>query len=83
MSMSREARMIVNKLAAILRVADALDVSRTQSIRDFRCRIDNDVGFVIVVPAGLDLILERRSLAEKADMFQDIYGWDVVLEEAA
>jgi exopolyphosphatase/guanosine-5'-triphosphate,3'-diphosphate pyrophosphatase len=82
MTMSREARMIVNKLAALLRVADALDVSRTQSIRDFRCRIDNN-GFVISVPAGLDLILERRSLAEKADMFQDIYGLDVVLEEVA
>jgi exopolyphosphatase/guanosine-5'-triphosphate,3'-diphosphate pyrophosphatase len=83
MSMSREARMVVNKLAALLRVADALDVSRTQSIRDFRCRIDNNVGFVIVVPAGLDLILERRSLAEKADMFQEIYGLDVHLEEAS
>jgi exopolyphosphatase/guanosine-5'-triphosphate,3'-diphosphate pyrophosphatase len=83
MSIAREARLVVNKLAAILRVADALDVSRTQSIRDFRCRIDKDAGFVIAVPAGLDLILERRSLAEKADMFQDIYGMDVVVEEAA
>ena len=82
MSMSREARMVVNKLAALLRVADALDVSRTQSIRDFRCRIDNNNGFAITLPAGLDLILERRSLAEKADMFQDIYGLDVYLEEA-
>jgi exopolyphosphatase / guanosine-5'-triphosphate,3'-diphosphate pyrophosphatase len=82
MTMSREARMIVNKLAAILRVADALDVSRTQSIRDFRCRIDNRNGFVISVPAGLDLILERRSLAEIGDMFLDIYGLDVHLEEA-
>jgi exopolyphosphatase/guanosine-5'-triphosphate,3'-diphosphate pyrophosphatase len=82
MSMSREARMVVSKLAAILRVADALDVSRTQSIRDFRCRLDKDNGFVISVPAGLDLILERRSLAEKADMFQEIYGLDVYLEEA-
>jgi exopolyphosphatase / guanosine-5'-triphosphate,3'-diphosphate pyrophosphatase len=81
MSMSREARLVVNKLAALLRVADALDVSRTQSIRDFRCRIDNHHGFVISVSAGLDLILERRSLAEKADMFLDIYGLDVYLEE--
>jgi exopolyphosphatase/guanosine-5'-triphosphate,3'-diphosphate pyrophosphatase len=82
MSMAREARLVVNKLAALLRVADALDVSRTQSIRDFRCRIDNNNGFVISVPAGLDLVLERRSLAGKADMFQDIYGLDIVLEEA-
>jgi exopolyphosphatase / guanosine-5'-triphosphate,3'-diphosphate pyrophosphatase len=81
MTLSRESRMIINKLAAILRVADSLDVGRTQSIRDFRCRIDNNYGFVISVPAGLDLILEQRTLAEKADMFQDIYGLDVHLEE--
>jgi exopolyphosphatase / guanosine-5'-triphosphate,3'-diphosphate pyrophosphatase len=82
MNLSRETRMIVNKLAAILRLADALDVSRTQAIRDFRCRMDSNNGLVISVPAGLDLILERRSLAEKADMFQDTYGLDVHLEEA-
>jgi exopolyphosphatase / guanosine-5'-triphosphate,3'-diphosphate pyrophosphatase len=81
-ALPRESRMIVNKLAAILRVADALDVSRTQSIQDFRCHIDSKNVFVISVPAGLDLILEQRTLAEKADMFQDIYGLDVLLEEA-
>lgn len=79
-NLSREARLVVNKLAAILRLADALDVGRTQAIQDLRCRIDNN-GFVISVSAGLDLILERRSLSEKADMFQDTYGLDVHLEE--
>jgi exopolyphosphatase / guanosine-5'-triphosphate,3'-diphosphate pyrophosphatase len=79
-NLSREARLVVNKLAAILRLADALDVGRTQAIQDLRCRMDNN-GFVISVPAGLDLILERRSLGEKADMFQDTYGLDVHLEE--
>jgi exopolyphosphatase/guanosine-5'-triphosphate,3'-diphosphate pyrophosphatase len=83
MTLSRESRMIISKLAAILRVADALDIGRTQSVQNFRCHIDNNNGFVISVPAGLDLILEQRSLAEKADMFQDIYGLDVHLEEGS
>jgi len=80
-SMSRERRIVVNKLAALLRVADALDVSRTQQIKDFECRVAND-GLVLVVKGGGDLTLERRSLAERSDMIQDIYGLDLRLEEA-
>ncbi len=79
-TLSRERRMIINKLAALLRAADALDVSRTQQIDRFDSRIDNN-GLIISVRTGADLTLEHRSLAERADMFQDIYGLDVRLEE--
>ncbi len=79
-TLPRERRMLVNKLAALLRVADALDISRTQPISDFEARIDNN-GLILSVRAGADLTLERRSLDEKSDMFQDIYGLDVRLEE--
>jgi len=79
-TLPRERRMIVNKLAALLRVADAMDISRTQQIDSFESRIDNN-GLIISVRTGGDLTLEHRSVAEKADMFQDIYGLDVRLEE--
>lgn len=77
--LNRQDRMIVNKLAAILRVADALDVNRTQDIKDFTCRIENDE--LIITPSGCgDLTLERRALAMKGDLFEDIYGLKVRLE---
>lgn len=79
-ALPRERRMIVNKLAALLRLADALDISRTQQIQDIQSRIDNN-GLIISVKGGGDLTLEQRSVAEKADMFQDIYGLRVRLEE--
>lgn len=79
-TLPRERRMIVNKLAALLRVADALDISRTQPISDFEARIDNN-GLILSVRTGADLTLEHHSLDEKSDMFQDIYGLDVRLEE--
>lgn len=79
-ALPRERRMIVNKLAALLRVADALDISRTQQIHEFQCRIDNN-GLIISVKGGAALILEQRSLAEMSDMIRDIYGLDVRLEE--
>lgn len=78
-NLPRERRIIVNKLAALLRVADALDNSRTQQVRELDCRIDND-GLVISVDGAMDLTFENRSLAEKGDMLQDIYGLDVRLE---
>jgi len=77
--LGREEKRTINELAAILRVADALDVNRTQSIRDFTCRIENDE--LIVKPSGSGgLTLERRALAMKGDLFEDIYGLRVRLE---
>jgi exopolyphosphatase/guanosine-5'-triphosphate,3'-diphosphate pyrophosphatase len=77
--LSREERMIINKLAAILRVADALDVNRTQDIKDFTCRIEDDE-FIITTSVGGDLTLERRALAMKGDLFEEIYGFRARLE---
>jgi exopolyphosphatase/guanosine-5'-triphosphate,3'-diphosphate pyrophosphatase len=77
--LSREERMIINKLAAILRVADALDANRTQDIKNFTCSIENDE-FVITTFGCGDLTLERRALAMKADLFEEIYGLRVRLE---
>jgi exopolyphosphatase/guanosine-5'-triphosphate,3'-diphosphate pyrophosphatase len=71
----------VNKLASLLRIAEALDSSRTQQIRTLRSRIDGS-GLIISVKAGGDFTLERRALAEVADMMLDIYGLEVRLEEA-
>lgn len=79
-ALPRERRMIVNKLAALLRLADALDISRTQQIDDIQCRINNN-GLIIFVKGASALILEQRSLADRADMVRDIYGLDVRLEE--
>ncbi len=77
--LSREERMIINKLAAILRIADALDVNRTQDVKDFTCRIENDE-LLIIPSGGGDLTLEKRALAIKGDLFEEIYGLKVRLE---
>ena len=72
---------MISKLAAILRVADALDRSHAQQIRDFRC--DRQGEDLIVSVAGLsDLTLERKAIAAKGDLFEDVYGLRVRLDEA-
>jgi exopolyphosphatase/guanosine-5'-triphosphate,3'-diphosphate pyrophosphatase len=82
MNLSRENRMVVNKLAALLRVADALDASRGQQIARLETRIDGEVLWINTQPGG-DFTLEKRSLRNKSNLFQDIYGLTVQIEEGA
>lgn len=81
MALPREKRMVVSKLAALLRVADALDRGHAQQVRDIR--MERDPNELILHVAGVrDLTLERRAMAGKADLFEDVYGLKVRLEEA-
>jgi exopolyphosphatase/guanosine-5'-triphosphate,3'-diphosphate pyrophosphatase len=77
-ALPREDRIIVMKLAAILRVADALDRGHDQRLRDAVCE-RREERFVIRAIGGADLSLERLSLAEKGDMFEDVFGLEPVL----
>ncbi len=80
-SLPRDSRMIISKIAAILRVADALDRGHAQQVREIQFqRLPGEL--VMVIPGVPDLTLERRALTLKADLFEDIYGLRVRLEEA-
>jgi exopolyphosphatase/guanosine-5'-triphosphate,3'-diphosphate pyrophosphatase len=81
MALPRESRMAVNKLAAILRVADALDASRIQHVKDIEFKL-GDEGLIIAVPTTADLSLEEHTLAMKGDLFEDIYGLQIRLERS-
>jgi exopolyphosphatase / guanosine-5'-triphosphate,3'-diphosphate pyrophosphatase len=79
MALPRETRVLVNKLAAILRVADALARGHARNAADVRLERQGDE-LVVCVPGGGDLLLEQRAVAAKGDMFEDIYGMKVRLE---
>jgi exopolyphosphatase/guanosine-5'-triphosphate,3'-diphosphate pyrophosphatase len=81
MALSRQDRTIVAKLAAILRVADALDNSHQQRIKDLRFKRRED-NYLLQVPdeAG-DISLEKQSLLNKSDFFIDIYGYPITVRQ--
>jgi len=80
MNLPRERRMVISKLAAILRVADALDASHTQQVHKIRCE-RREEAFVIYTTGVADLSLKRRAIVIKGDLFEDIYGLKVRLED--
>ncbi|MBN1672730.1 MAG: HD domain-containing protein [Kiritimatiellae bacterium] len=79
-ALDRDSRLAVMKLAAILRVAEALDRSHSQQVRDIRF-IQEPERLVIEVARVADLSLEQLALQQKGSLFEDVYGMDVVLRK--
>lgn len=80
MALPREHRVVVNKLAAILRVADAIARGHSRKMHDMAIERQGDE-LVLTTCGAADLILERHALAAKGDLFEDVYGMRVRLEE--
>ena len=74
-------RVVVNKLAAMFRVADALARGHIRQARDLRFERQGD-DLIVCIPGVPDLLLEERAIAAKGDLFEDIYGMKVRLETA-
>jgi len=79
-SLSTEDRIRVSKLAAILRVADALE--RTHAQRVSKLEIKRESGKLRLRLPGLeDAAVERLAMASKADLFEQVFGLSVVIDE--
>jgi exopolyphosphatase/guanosine-5'-triphosphate,3'-diphosphate pyrophosphatase len=79
-ALPRAARLVVNRLSAILRVADALDKSHAQRIQNPRITIE-DGELRIDVESAEDLALERLTLDQKSGLFEEVFGLKPVLRE--
>jgi exopolyphosphatase/guanosine-5'-triphosphate,3'-diphosphate pyrophosphatase len=78
MRLDRAARVLVCKLAALLRVADALDRDHQQKAKRLRFRTTEEE-FLILVDRNRDWTMERMTLEEKGDLFLACFGKRVAL----
>ena len=76
--LDRSERVTVSKLAAILRVADALEKEHLQRIQDPKFIRTSDE-LQILVPRNIETRIEDLYLSEKGGFFQEIYGLTPVL----
>lgn len=72
-SASRAEYLVIAKLTAILRVANALDRSHKQKFKNYNVNLKGDK-LQITVDSQEDLTLEKGTLAEKADFFEEVFN---------
>ncbi len=77
-TLPQEERVVVAKLAAILRLAIALDDTRSGRIREIECQRDGRQ-LVVNVPGVDDVSLEQIAMRENSGMFRDVFGMQVLL----
>jgi exopolyphosphatase/guanosine-5'-triphosphate,3'-diphosphate pyrophosphatase len=73
-------RVLVSKLAAILRLADAMDHEHGERIRTFVTEYKKPK-FTIKLQGDGDLLLERWSLLKKSEMFEKVFSVKFGIEE--
>ena len=79
--LSKSDRLLVAKLASILRVADALERSHTQRVRNLQISLE-DRRLEIAIPGVEDVSLEQLAVNDKGNLFSEIFGVDIELRAA-
>jgi len=67
-------RLRIARLAAILRVADALDRRHQQRFPRIEVELHGEDELILAVHGSLDLTLENWGLRRKADLFEQVFG---------
>jgi len=77
-TLSRSNRVAVSKLAALLRLAIALDESRSGRVKEIGCLRERN-RLVIQVPGVKDVSLEQLSMRQNGALFEEVFGVPVLL----
>ncbi len=76
--LDRSNRIAVSKLAAILRIAVALDASRNQSIHTIHCTQKGET-LILSTTDAVDLSLEQLALQQGSNLFEETFGMKILL----
>jgi exopolyphosphatase/guanosine-5'-triphosphate,3'-diphosphate pyrophosphatase len=79
-ALSTEDRIRVSKLAALLRVADALERTHAQRVSQLEFH-RNQTSLRLRLPGLADAAVERLAMASKADLFEQVFGLSVIIDE--
>lgn len=80
-ALDRQDRLVVNKLAAILRLANALDAEHLQKVRDVHL-VRTEKGWVLELDASGDVTMEQMAGAARSDLFAEVFGRQLVVTPA-
>lgn len=74
-------RLLVNKLAAILRIANALDSEHLQKVKEVRL-VRGDKAWVLQLAGEGNLTMEQIAATARADLFTEVFGRELVVRTA-
>ena len=80
-ALDRQARIIVNKLGAMLRLANALDAEHLQKVRDLRL-IRQDRTWILELEGTGDLTMEQMAATARSDMLTQTFGKPLAIRVA-
>jgi exopolyphosphatase/guanosine-5'-triphosphate,3'-diphosphate pyrophosphatase len=80
-ALDREERVDVMKMAALVRVANALDADHLQKVRAVRLLRESEPWVLETDSAG-DFTMERLAALSRSDLFTDVYGRKLAFREA-
>jgi exopolyphosphatase/guanosine-5'-triphosphate,3'-diphosphate pyrophosphatase len=81
MRLDRDERVRVTKMAAMLRLANALDAEHEQKVSEIRVSEDGGAWMIDLEGRG-DLTMERLAATSRADLLIDVFGKQVVIRGA-
>ena len=81
MELDLHERLLVNKLAALLRIANALDSEHLQKVKDLRL-VRGDKAWVLELVGAGDLTMEQIAATARADLFTEVFGRDLIVRAA-
>lgn len=73
-SLDTEDKILVQKLSALLRIANALDRSHKQKIKSIDVRFNKAQDVTLVVEASVNCLLEKSDFVEKKKLFEEVTG---------
>ena len=79
-SLDRDKKIIVQKLSAILRVANALDSSHRQKIKKLEIKYGKNQEVILVAHTAKSIALEEADFADKKDFFEEVTGSKMLLK---
>ena len=77
--LGRADRVTISKLAAILRLADALDRSHAQKVQTFEVKL-SDGALIVTASAARNMELEEWAFRDKGAFFEDVFGMEAVIK---
>lgn len=78
--LTREAYLIVAKLTAILRVANGLDRSHKEKLKEIKAKLKEDE-LILTVDSQMDITLEKGLFEKRASFFQEVFSVKPVLKQ--